>query len=244
MNQRTIKSEVRIEGVGLHTGAKASILFKPAEANHGIKFRRIDLPDQPTILADVSKVISTNRGTTIQEGIAQVWTVEHTLSALTGLGIDNVLIEINGPEIPILDGSSIGFVNAILAVGVKDLAESKDCYFITEPFTFEDEDTGAEYMAMPNDRLEITTMVDFNSKTLGQQFASLECLDDYITQIAPCRTFVFIHELQKLIGENLIKGGDLDNAIVIVDRILSQEELDDIAVKLHKPSVKVEKKGY
>ena len=243
MNQRTIKSEVRIEGVGLHTGAKASILFKPAEANHGIKFRRIDLPDQPTILADVSKVISTNRGTTIQEGIAQVWTVEHTLSDLTGLGIDNVLIEINGPEIPILDGSSIGFVNAILAVGVKDLAESKDCYFITEPFTFEDEDTGAEYMAMPNDRLEITTMVDFNSKTLGQQFASLECLDDYITQIAPCRTFVFIHELQKLIGENLIKGGDLDNAIVIVDRILSQEELDDIAVKLHKPSVKVEKEG-
>ena len=119
------------------------------------------------------------------------------------------------------------------------MAESKDCYFITEPFTFEDEDTGAEYMAMPNDRLEITTMVDFNSKTLGQQFASLECLDDYITQIAPCRTFVFIHELQKLIGENLIKGGDLDNAIVIVDRILSQEELDDIAVKLHKPSVKV-----
>jgi len=243
MNQRTIKTEVRIEGVGLHTGAKASILFKPTVANHGIKFRRIDLPDQPIISADVSKVISTNRGTTIQEGVAQVWTVEHTLSALTGLGIDNVLIDIEGPEIPILDGSSIGFVRALLQAGILELPEEKDCYYISEPFTFEDEDTGAEYMAMPNDKLEITTMVDFNSKTLGQQFASLDSIEDYVTQIAPCRTFVFIHELQKLISENLIKGGDLDNAIVIVDRMLIQTELDDIAVKLNKPSVTVEKEG-
>lgn len=243
MNQKTINKEVTVQGVGLHTGSKATITFKPAPANHGIIFKRIDLPEQPSVAADVNKVISTNRGTTIQDGVAQVWTVEHTLSALTGLDIDNVLIEIDGPEIPILDGSSIGFVKALLEAGTNILDEEKDLFYITEPITFEDEDTGAEYLAVPNDHLEITTMVDFNSKTLGQQFASLESLEHYQTEIAPCRTFVFIHELEKLINENLIKGGDLDNAIVIVDRLLSQDELDNIARKLNKQSVKVDKEG-
>ncbi|MFZ1515725.1 MAG: bifunctional UDP-3-O-[3-hydroxymyristoyl] N-acetylglucosamine deacetylase/3-hydroxyacyl-ACP dehydratase [Saprospiraceae bacterium] len=243
MKQRTIAEDILIQGVGLHTGAKVSIRFMPAAADHGIKFKRIDLPEQPVIIADTSKVISTNRGTTLQEGIAQVWTVEHTLSALTGMGIDNVMIELDGPEIPILDGSSIQFVQAIEKSGIKEQDQDKDYFIISESISFEDEDTGAEYMAIPSDHFELTSMIDFNSKTLGQQFASLDGLENYKSDIAPCRTFVFLHELERLLEQNLIKGGDLDNAIVIVDRLMNQEDLDELARKLNKPSVKVEREG-
>ncbi|NOT38206.1 MAG: bifunctional UDP-3-O-[3-hydroxymyristoyl] N-acetylglucosamine deacetylase/3-hydroxyacyl-ACP dehydratase [Saprospiraceae bacterium] len=243
MNQRTIAQEIEMQGVGLHTGVKVNMRFKPAEENTGIRFCRIDLPDRPIIPADVSKVISTNRGTTLQEGVAQVWTVEHTLSALHGLSIDNVFIELDGPEIPILDGSSILFVEAFLNAGIIEQEAEREYFEITEPISFEDEETGAEYVAVPSDEFEITTMIDFNSSILGQQFASLDHIEDYKNQIAPCRTFVFVHELENLLNQNLIKGGDIDNAIVIVDRMMSQEELDNLAKKLNKPSVRVEREG-
>jgi len=241
--QSTIGNEVQIEGVGLHTGSYVSMRFKPAPENHGIRFQRCDLEGKPIILADVSKVVSTNRGTTLQEGQAQVWTVEHVLSSLAGLGIDNVLIEMNGPEIPIKDGSAIEFVHALESAGKIQQEAPREYFKITEPISFEDPETGAEFLAMPADKLEITTMIDFNSKTLAPQYATLDAISDFKKEIAPCRTFVFLHELEKLIDQNLIKGGDLDNAIVIVDRMMNQEELDILARKLNKPSVKVEKEG-
>jgi UDP-3-O-[3-hydroxymyristoyl] N-acetylglucosamine deacetylase/3-hydroxyacyl-[acyl-carrier-protein] dehydratase len=243
MNQRTINKEILMEGVGLHTGSFVKMKFKPAPENYGIRFQRMDLPDQPLILADVSKVVSTNRGTTLQEGVAQVWTVEHVLSALVGLEIDNVLIELDGPEIPIKDGSAKDFVDLLDEVGYQEQQAERDYFRITEPISFEDESTGAEFLALPSDKLEITTMIDFHSKTLAPQYATLVNIEDYKTEIAPCRTFVFLHELEKLIDQNLIKGGDLNNAIVIVDRLMSQEELDELAKKLNKPSVKVEREG-
>ena len=243
MNQRTIVSDVFIEGVGLHTGSFVTMKFKPAPENYGKRFQRMDLPDQPIIAADVSKVVSTNRGTTLQEGVAQVWTVEHVLSALAGLEIDNVLIELDGPEIPIKDGSAMDFVNILIGSGIVEQNAEREYFKIIEPISFEDETTGAEFLALPSEKLEITTMIDFNSKTLAPQYASLEHIEDYKTEIAPCRTFVFLHELEALLDQNLIKGGDLNNAIVIVDRLMSQEELDELAKKLNKPSVKVEREG-
>ncbi|MBK9107724.1 MAG: bifunctional UDP-3-O-[3-hydroxymyristoyl] N-acetylglucosamine deacetylase/3-hydroxyacyl-ACP dehydratase [Saprospiraceae bacterium] len=241
--QSTIQKEVQIEGIGLHTGSFVRMTFQPAPENHGIRFQRTDLEGQPIILADVSKVASTNRGTTLQEGAAQVWTVEHVLSALVGLGIDNVLILINGPEIPIKDGSAIDFVDALESAGKVFQTANREFFKITEPISFEDPETGAEFLAMPSEKLEITTMIDFNSKIIAPQYATLGKIEDYKTEIAPCRTFVFLHELEKLIDQNLIKGGDLNNAIVIVDRMMNQEELDVLARKLNKPSVKVEKEG-
>ncbi len=243
MNQRTIISDVFIEGVGLHTGSFVKMKFKPAPENFGIRFQRMDLPDQPIIAADVSKVVSTNRGTTLQEGVAQVWTVEHVLSALAGLEIDNVLIELDGPEIPIKDGSAMDFVNVLNGCGIVEQNAEREYFKILEPISFEDESTGAEFLALPSEKLEITTMIDFNSKTLAPQYASLEHIEDYKTEIAPCRTFVFLHELEALLDQNFIKWGDLNNAIVIVDRLMSQEELDELAKKLNKPSVKVEREG-
>ncbi|MDQ3141608.1 MAG: bifunctional UDP-3-O-[3-hydroxymyristoyl] N-acetylglucosamine deacetylase/3-hydroxyacyl-ACP dehydratase [Bacteroidota bacterium] len=243
MNQRTIKRDVEVSGVGLHTGVRVTMQFKAAPEHFGIRFKRIDLPDHPIIVADVSRVISTNRGTTLQEGVAQVWTVEHTLSALMGLEIDNVLIELDGPEIPILDGSAKPFCDLLDQAGIQEQNALKDYFRITESIEFEDEETGAEYLAIPSDHLEVTTMIDFNSKILGHQYASLDDISQYKEQIAPCRTFVFLHELEKLMDQNLIRGGDLENAIVIVDRIMTQVGLDELAKKLNKPSVKVEHEG-
>ncbi|MBK9272657.1 MAG: bifunctional UDP-3-O-[3-hydroxymyristoyl] N-acetylglucosamine deacetylase/3-hydroxyacyl-ACP dehydratase [Saprospiraceae bacterium] len=243
MNQTTLAKEATVSGVGLHTGKPVTLTFKPAEAGFGIKFKRVDLPDQPVIPADVSRVISTNRGTTLQEGLAQVWTVEHTLSALSGMGIDNVLIELDGPEIPILDGSARIFVDLFKAAEIIQLDAPKEYMVIREPLSFEDEQTGAEYTILPSDHFELTSMIDFESTVLGQQFATLANLKDYPEEIAPCRTFVFLHELEKLLEQNLIKGGDLENAIVLVDRLMSQNDLDALAKKLNKPSVKVEKEG-
>lgn len=242
-SQNTIKKEVSIEGVGLHTGSHVTMRFKPAEENQGIRFQRMDLDGQPVIVADVNRVVSTNRGTTLEEHGAQVWTVEHVLSALVGLSIDNVLIELNGPEIPIQDGSAIDFVKALEQAGIQAQDSPREYFKISEPISFDDPETGAEFFAMPSDKLEITTMIDFNSRTLAPQYATLDRIEDYKKEIAPCRTFVFLHELEKLIDQNLIKGGDLNNAIVIVDRMMNQDELDQLAKKLNKPSVKVEKEG-
>ena len=243
MKQSTIQKPVSIRGVGLHTGKTVTLTFKPAEANHGFRFQRIDLPDQPVIPADVKLVISTNRGTTLKIGDAQVSTVEHVLSALTGMGIDNVLLEIDGPEMPSMDGTSMPFVAAIQAAGTAELDAIREYYEVTEPISYKDEVTGTEILALPSDHFEATVMIDFNSTVLGQQFASLNNIADYVKEIAPCRTFVFIHELEKLLDMGLIKGGDMDNAIVFADRRMAQEDLDNLAKKMGKPGIKVDSEG-
>lgn len=243
MKQSTIQNPVSISGVGLHTGRNVTLTFKPADANHGYRFQRVDLPEQPIIPADVKLVFSTNRGTTLKSGEAQVSTVEHVLSALAGLSIDNVLLEIDGPEMPIMNGTSMPFVEAILQAGRTELSADREYFEITEPISYKDEVTGTELMALPADHFEVTTMIDFNSKVLGPQFAALHDLSEYTTEIAPCRTFVFLHELEKLLDLGLVKGGNLDNAIVIADRRMDQEELDILAKKMGKPSIKVESEG-
>lgn len=243
MKQRTIQRQVALSGVGLHTGRQVNLQFIPAGPNHGYRFQRTDLPDQPVIPADVARVVSTQRGTTLQVDEAEVHTVEHALSALTGLGIDNVLIALDGPEVPILDGSARYFVEALREAGIEEQNEEREYFEITEPITYRDPVTGSELVAMPSDCFEVTTLIDFNSPVLGQQFATISNLDNYAEEIAPCRTFVFLHEVEYLFSQNLIKGGDLDNAIVIVDRPMNQGELDALAVKLNKPSVRVSGEG-
>ncbi len=243
MKQQTIKEPVSVKGVGLHTGKEVTLTFKPAPVNHGFKFQRIDLEGQPVLNADVGRVSSTQRGTTLKSGIAEVNTIEHALSALSGLGIDNVLMELDGPEVPILDGSAAPFVSALQQSGLVEQEEDREYFVVEEPIFFKDEKTGAELLALPHDGFEIVSMIDFNSNVLGQQYAHFNGTTDYAREIAPCRTFVFLHEVEFLFEQNLIKGGDLDNAIVIIDRIVSQEELDRLAKKLGKPSVKVDHEG-
>ena len=243
MKQSTIKTPVSIKGVGLHTGKAVTLTFKPAPANHGFRFQRMDLPEQPVVPADVKYVTSTNRGTTLRSGDAQVATIEHVLSALTGLGLDNVLLEIDGPEIPIMDGTSMPFVQALEKAGREDQDADREYFVITEPISYKDEITGIELLALPADSFEATVMIDFNSKVLGQQFAALHNMADYQEEIAPCRTFVFVHELEKLLAMGLIKGGDMDNAIVIADRKMEQAELDALALKMGKQSIKVDSEG-
>ncbi|MBK8969502.1 MAG: bifunctional UDP-3-O-[3-hydroxymyristoyl] N-acetylglucosamine deacetylase/3-hydroxyacyl-ACP dehydratase [Saprospiraceae bacterium] len=243
MKQFTIKNPVTIKGVGLHTGKAVSLTFKPAPANHGYRFQRIDLPEQPVLPADVRLVVSTNRGTTLRSGEAQVATVEHVLSALTGLGIDNVLMEIDGAEMPIMDGTSLPFVEALQQAGQEALDADREYFVVTEPISYKDELLGIELLALPAESFEATVMIDFNSKVLGQQFAALHTMEDYQEEIAPCRTFVFVHELEKLLEMGLIKGGDMDNAIVIADRKMEQAELDRLAEKMGKQSIKVDSEG-
>ena len=243
MKQQTLAKSFRLEGVGLHTGKPVIIVFEPAEANHGIRFMRVDMPEQPILMADVNHVVSTNRGTTIRNGDAQISTVEHVLSALAGSRVDNVLIKVDGPEIPIMDGSAKDFVEGILQAGVVEQDTERDYFEIEEPISFKDEVTGTELLALPGDNFEITAMIDFNSQILGHQYASLQNMDDYANQIAPCRTFVFVRELEQLFDQNLIRGGDLDNAVVIADRLMDQDELDRLSKKLGKQSIKVEKTG-
>lgn len=243
MKQTTIKDAISVKGVGLHTGKLVTLTMKPAVAGHGYRFQRIDLEDQPVIPADVKLVISTNRSTTLKSGEAQVSTVEHVLSALFGMGIDNVLLEIDGPEMPIMDGTSVPFVEAIRQSGIVELDQEREYFIIKEPISYRDEVTGTELMALPSDQFEATVMIDFNSPVLVPQFAALTSINDYEEQIAPCRTFVFLHELEKLLDLGLIKGGDLENAIVIADRKMEQEELDSLSKKMGKPAIKVDSEG-
>lgn len=243
MKQHTLKNEVQLEGIGLHTGKNVCMTLKPAPINHGYKFKRIDLDDQPIINADPDNVSSTNRGTTLSRGDVQVSTVEHILAALYGLELDNVLIELDGPEPPVMDGSCNDFVKAIETVGAEEQEAEREYVEIEAPMAYKDEVTGAELLGLPANCFQVTTMIDFNSSVLGQQYASLEQIKNFKREIAPSRTFVFLHELEQLLAQNLIKGGDLSNAIVIVDRLVKQDELDRLAEKLNKPSIKVEKEG-
>ncbi len=238
--QQTIKKAVSVEGVGLHTGKPVQLTFQPAPVDHGYKFQRTDLEKQPILSADINRVASTKRGTTLQTGQAEVHTVEHVLSALSGLGIDNVLMQLDGPEVPILDGSAGPFVQVLQKAGIEPQDKAREYFVVEEPIFYKDEDSDSELVALPHDSFEVVAMIDFNSNVLGQQYAHMNGTTNYAEEIAPCRTFVFLHELEFLFEQNLIKGGDLDNAIVIVDRKVEQEELDRLAEKLGKPSVKVD----
>ncbi len=241
--QKTIGKSVSLSGIGLHSGEAVDMIFHPAPINHGIRFRRVDMVEKPEIIADVSKVVSTNRGTTIGYRKANVSTVEHLLSACSGMGIDNITIDINGPEVAILDGSAHAFVQVLVEAGEVEQDAERDYFVVEDPIVYTDEENGVEIVALPCDHFEVTTMIDFDSQVLGKQYARLEDLTDFQSEIASARTFVFLHELEHLSNQNLIKGGDLENALVIVDRIVAQKELDIIARKLNKPSIEVHHAG-
>jgi UDP-3-O-[3-hydroxymyristoyl] N-acetylglucosamine deacetylase/3-hydroxyacyl-[acyl-carrier-protein] dehydratase len=241
--QKTIKKDINISGKGLHTGLSANVTFKPAPANHGIRFMRIDLDENPIVHPIADNVIDASRGTTIDENGVRIGTIEHMLAALNGMGVDNVLIEIDAPEAPILDGSSKPYVDAILATGTVELDADKKYFELKERVDFVDVDKGIEIVAFPDDHFSITVQIDYNSKVLGNQYASMNSLSEFAKEISPCRTFVFLHELEVLLKHNLIKGGDLDNAIVIMDRKVSQEELDRLAALFNKPKVSVQPEG-
>ena len=243
INQQTITRPISVAGKGLHTGEEVILTFKPAPENHGYIFKRVDLENQPLVHACLDNVVDTSRGTTIEENGVRVCTIEHTLAALAGLEIDNILIELNSSETPILDGSSIRFVDALLAAGIVEQKAPKKFIELASNFEYYDEERNVEILAMPSDKLRITTMIDYNTNVLGTQFATLNDISHFKDEIANCRTFVFLHELEYLLENNLIKGGDLNNAIVFVNRIISQEELDHLAVVFDKPKVTVLKEG-
>lgn len=242
--QRTLKKSITISGVGLHTGEKVNLTMVPAAENHGYKFQRIDLKELPIVPADVDKVVDTNRGTTLEANGARVHTTEHVLAALYGNEIDNCLIQLDGPEVPIMDGSSKPFVDAILEAGIQEQSEDKNYFVLTENLPFESEEGGVEMLAVPGEEFRLTVMVDYRSPVLGTQHASMYRPSEFNSEIASCRTFVFLKELEQLATANLIKGGDLDNAIVLVEREhISQDELSHLRKLLHKEDLQVEVKG-
>jgi UDP-3-O-[3-hydroxymyristoyl] N-acetylglucosamine deacetylase/3-hydroxyacyl-[acyl-carrier-protein] dehydratase len=238
--QRTLKESIVFNGVGLHTGEAVTMEICPAEDNHGYKFQRVDIENQPIIKADVDYVVATDRGTTLEQNGARVYTTEHVLAALYASQVDNALIKINGPEIPIMDGSAILFVNEIERVGFEDQTAVREYFELNENIPWEDLEKGIEFLAVPDINYRLTVMVDYNSPVLGTQHASMYKLSDFKTEIAKCRTFVFLRELEFLASNNLIKGGDLDNAIVLVDRVdVGQEELDRLAKLLGKDKLQI-----
>ena len=237
--QKTIKESVSLSGKGLHTGFEVQVTFHPAPINHGFKIQRVDLEGKPFITPIADNVVDTSRGTTLEENGVQVHTIEHLLASLVGLELDNILMEFTGPEAPILDGSSIKYVEALKKAGIVEQEAEKNFYVIKERTVFRDEENNIELVAYPDDQFSIDVMVDYNSKVLGHQYASYHPSHDFEKEIAPSRTFVFFHELEYLLKHNLIKGGDLQNAIVIMENEVSQEELDRMADLFNKPHVKV-----
>ena len=241
--QNTIANQITLEGVGLHTGKNVVLTFKPAPANTGYVFKRTDLKGQPTVEADVQYVNDTQRGTNLIKNDVKIHTSEHVLSALVGLEIDNCLIELSAPEPPIMDGSSKFFVEAILSAGKIELSELRDEYIVKEVIHYRDEESGSEMTLIPWDNYQVTTMVDFGTKVLGTQNATLEHLNDYVDQIASSRTFSFLHELEMLLDNGLIQGGDLNNAIVYVDKPLSNETMDNLKRAFNKTKITVQPNG-
>lgn len=241
--QKTLGKSVKVNGIGLHTGHAVEINILPAPENHGYKFQRTDIEGKPIINALVDNVVDTSRGTTIEENGARVHTVEHILAALYGLEIDNALIEINGPELPILDGSSKIYVDSILEAGIAEQTEEKKYFVVKNNVVFNDEANDIEIIAIPDSKLNLSVIIDYKSNVLLAQNASLQGLENFKNEISSCRTFVFLHELEYLVKNNLIKGGGLENAIVIVDKVLPQEELDRLADLFNKPRVKLDGPG-
>ncbi len=241
--QHTIKEELTISGAGIHTGQAVNMRLKPAEPNTGIQFQRIDLPEKTIIKADVDNVIETNRSTTLESKGARVSTIEHLMAALVGMQIDNVLIELDGEEVPILDGSSEPFVQALIKTGTTKQDAPKIYYDICHNISFVDEDKKVEMVALPYNGYRINTLIDFNSPVLGTQHADLRNIADFNDQIASSRTFCFFHELEALLNNNLIKGGDINNAIVVVDRPVNDEQVKRISKIFDKHDVKVSEEG-
>jgi UDP-3-O-[3-hydroxymyristoyl] N-acetylglucosamine deacetylase/3-hydroxyacyl-[acyl-carrier-protein] dehydratase len=242
--QHTLSASVSISGTGLHTGVLVDMTLNPANPGYGIQFQRIDLPNKPIIKADCDLVTDTSRGTTLQVGDAKVSTVEHILAALVGLGIDNVLIELNGPEIPIMDGSSAPFIDLIEKTGVLEQDAAKAWYSIDENIFHYDEGKRVEMVALPSLDYQITTLIDFNSPVLGTQHAALKTIKDFKAEISPCRTFCFLHELEALLEHDLIKGGDINNAIVVVDKPVTDEEMGRLAKVFKRERIEVKSEGY
>lgn len=242
-NQQTLKDSVTLHGVGLHTGENVTMIMKPAIAGYGIRFQRIDLPGQPIVKADVDYVTDTSRGTTIEHQGARVSTIEHTMAALVGLGIDNLLIELDGPEVPIMDGSSREFIEAIESAGIQEQEARRIIYSIDSNIHYYDPVKNVDMLAVPSNEYQVTTLIDFNSPVLGTQHATLKHLSEFKSEIGPCRTFCFLHELEYLLDNNLIKGGDLSNAIVVVDKVVSPEELSHLAKVFKKQSIEVKQEG-
>ena len=241
--QQTLQNPVTLHGVGLHTGESVTMTMKPANPGFGIRFRRMDLPEQPIIKADVDYVVDTSRGTTLEHNGARINTVEHVLAALVGMGIDNVLIELDCPELPIMDGSSKMFIEAIESAGVVEQDAKRIVYAIDSNIHYFDPSKNVDMLAVPSNEYQITTLIDFNSPILGTQHATLKHISEFRSEIAPSRTFCFLHELEYLLENNLIKGGDLSNAIVVVDKVLDKAELDRLAVIFNEQNIQVKQEG-
>lgn len=244
MNQKTIGGEFTLCGKGLHSGLQITARFCPAPENHGYKFKRVDLEDAPIVDALAENVVATDRGTVIAKKDVRISTIEHALAALYAAGIDNCLIEVDAPEMPILDGSALPYVNELLRVGTTEQKADKDYYYIKTRVEVRDDTTGASIIAIPDEEFSADVKIDFESKVLNNQFASLESLDEFNENIAASRTFVFVREIEALVKNNLIKGGDLDNAIVIYDTPMEQSELDRLADLMNVPRKHVDNFGY
>ena len=242
--QNTIKKAFTLSGKGLHSGLEIILTFVPAPENHGIKIKRIDLPEQPEMDAVAEYVAETTRGTVLKKGDVQVSTIEHVLSALYALGIDNCMLEVNAPEFPILDGSAKYFVEGIQQVGIEEQSAEKDYYIVRKKIEYSVPETGAKIIILPDDTFSVDVHIGFNSKVLNNQFASLSTLDDYTKEVSSARTFVFVHEIEPLVKMNLIKGGDLKNAIVIYDRQVSQADFDNLADLMGQSHQDASKLGY
>ncbi|HRP90166.1 MAG TPA: bifunctional UDP-3-O-[3-hydroxymyristoyl] N-acetylglucosamine deacetylase/3-hydroxyacyl-ACP dehydratase [Edaphocola sp.] len=242
INQTTLQQSGSLSGVGLHTGINTTITLNPAVENFGYRFKRIDLEGQPEVKADVDFVTDTTRSTTIEHKEARVSTIEHLLSALVGMGVDNVLIEINGPEVPIMDGSAKAFVALIEQLGIKELDAKKTIYTLPENLHYYDPIKDVEMMAIPAPQYSFTTLIDFNSEVLGTQHYSLDNLSNYKKEVSTARTFSFLHEIEYLLDNNLIKGGDLNNAIVVVEKPISEESLTKLKKAFNNENIDVNKK--
>ena len=243
VKQRTIGKEVSLTGVGLHTGKEVTITFKPAPENHGYVFSRVDLEGKPLIEADVNYVVNTQRGTNLEKRGVKIQTSEHVLAALVGMEVDNCLIELNASEPPIMDGSSKFFVEAIEKAGIVEQEVDREEYIVEEVISYIDEESGSEITVIPSDEYQVTTMVDFGTKVLGTQNASLKHISDFKDEISDARTFSFLHELEMLLENGLIKGGDLNNAIVYVDKELSPGTMDKLRVAFGKEQISVKPNG-
>lgn len=241
--QHTIKERITVSGVGLHTGQQVNMTFCPAPADHGYKFKRVDMEGQPIINADCDLVVDVSRGTTLEYNGARVSTVEHVLAALVGLQVDNVLIELDGQEAPILDGSSKYFIEAIEKVGIQEQDAERNYFELDTNLVYNDPENKIDMMAVPSDEYKLTVMIDYNSPVLGSQHASIERIQEFKDQLSSSRTFCFLHELEMLLKHDLIKGGDLNNAIVVVDKVVTEDELDHLAKLFNKPKVEVRSEG-
>ena len=242
--QKTLKGSFSLFGKGLHTGLNLTVTFHPAPENHGYKIQRIDLPEQPVIEAIAENVVDTSRGTVVAKGDVRCSTIEHAMAALYALGIDNCLITVNGPEFPILDGSSHPYVESIHQVGIEEQNAPKDFYVIKKKIEVRDEVSGSSVIILPDEQFSITAMISFDSQFINSQFATLDNMDDFATDIASARTFVFVREIEPLLRAGLIKGGDLENAIVIYERQISQENLDKLADYMKVEHKDASKLGY